>query len=101
MSRHFDDLDAVLVFDACSDLWQLVFSLQLPPRFRGGVDEFEHHQLGRFSPTEIPLSVRSDNSLWRTRSRSGLTCADGPSALLRKFDAGLGLLAPAVLRAAA
>jgi hypothetical protein len=38
VSRHFDDLDSVLEFDAGDDLWQLVFSLQSPPSFRGGVD---------------------------------------------------------------
>ena len=42
MSRHFDDLNSVLEFDAGDDLWQLVFSLQSPPSFRGGVDQFEH-----------------------------------------------------------
>ena len=45
MSRHFDDLDAILEFDSCNDLWQLV-ALQSPPCFRGGVDEFEGHELG-------------------------------------------------------
>ena len=46
MSRRFDDLDSVLEFDAGDDLWQLVFSLQSPPSFRGGIDEFEHHEFG-------------------------------------------------------
>ena len=46
MSRHFDDLDSILEFDAGDDLWQLVFSLQSPPSFRGGVDQFEHHEFG-------------------------------------------------------
>ena len=45
MSRHFDDLDAVLEFDASDDFRQLVFTFQ-SPGFGGGVDEFEHHQLG-------------------------------------------------------
>ena len=48
MSRHFDDLDAVLESDAGNDLWQLFFSLQSPPCFRGGVDEFEDHEFGGF-----------------------------------------------------
>jgi hypothetical protein len=46
VSRRFDDLDAVLEFDAGDDLWQLVFTLQAPPCFRGGVDEFKDHELG-------------------------------------------------------
>jgi hypothetical protein len=46
VSRHFDDLDAVLEFDALDNFWQLIFALQAPPCFRGGVDEFEHHELG-------------------------------------------------------
>ena len=45
MSRHFDDLDAVLEFDALDDFRQLIFAFQSSPRFRGGIDEFEHHQL--------------------------------------------------------
>ena len=46
MSRYFDDLDAVLEFDALEDLWQLVFAVQSPPCFRGGGDELEHHEFG-------------------------------------------------------
>jgi len=46
VSRHFDDLDAVLEFDALDDLWQLVFAVQSPPCFRGGSEELEHHELG-------------------------------------------------------
>ena len=45
MSRHFDDLDTVLEFDALDDFRQLIFALQTSPCFRGGVDEFEHHEL--------------------------------------------------------
>jgi hypothetical protein len=41
VSRHFDDLDAVLEFDASDDFWRLVFTFQSPPGFVGGVDEFE------------------------------------------------------------
>ena len=48
MSRHFDDLDAVLEFDALDDFRQLIFALQSSPCFRGGVDKFEHHKVGRF-----------------------------------------------------
>ena len=48
MSRHFGDLDAVLECDAGYDLWQLVFALQSPPCFRGGVHEFEDHEFGGF-----------------------------------------------------
>ena len=47
MSRHFDDLDAVLEFDALDDFRQLIFALHSSPCFRGGVDELEHHKLGR------------------------------------------------------
>ena len=46
MDRHFDDLDAVLEFDALDDFGQLIFALQSSPCFRGGVDKFEHHELG-------------------------------------------------------
>jgi hypothetical protein len=46
VSRHFDDVDAILEFDALDDLWQLVFALQSPPCFRGCSDELEHHELG-------------------------------------------------------
>ena len=46
MSRHFDDLDAVLEFDALDDFRQLIFALRSSPCFCGGVDEFEHHKLG-------------------------------------------------------
>jgi hypothetical protein len=33
MSRHFDDLDAILEFDALDELWQLIFSFQSLPCF--------------------------------------------------------------------
>jgi hypothetical protein len=46
VSRHFDDLDAVLEFDALDDFGQLIFALQSSPCFRGGVDKFEYHELG-------------------------------------------------------
>src|SRR5450755_4288433 len=46
VSRHFDDLYAVLEFDSLDDFRQLVFTFQSPPGFGGGVDEFEHHELG-------------------------------------------------------
>ena len=46
VSGHFDDLDTVLEFDALDDFRQLFFALQASPCFRGGVDEFKHHQLG-------------------------------------------------------
>ena len=39
VSRHFDDLDAVLEFDALDDFGQLIFALQSSPCFRSGVDE--------------------------------------------------------------
>jgi hypothetical protein len=45
VSRHFDDLDAVLEFDASDDFRQLVFTFQSSPGFDGCVDEFEHHEL--------------------------------------------------------
>ena len=43
----FDDLDAVLEFDALDDFRQLIFAFQSSPCFRSGVDKFEHHKLGR------------------------------------------------------
>ena len=46
MSRHFDDFDAVLEFGALDDFGQLIFALQSSPRFRSGIDQFEHHELG-------------------------------------------------------
>ena len=46
MSRHFNDLDSVFEFDALNDLWQLVLASQSSPCFRGGVDQFEHHEFG-------------------------------------------------------
>jgi hypothetical protein len=39
VSRHFDDLDAVLESDAFDDFRQLVFSLQSPPGFCRRGDE--------------------------------------------------------------
>ena len=49
MSRHFGDLNSVFEFDALNDLWQLVLAFQSPPCFCGGIDEFEHHELGVFA----------------------------------------------------
>jgi len=46
VSRRFDDLDAILEFDASDDLRQLVFALQAPPGFGGRGDELEDHELG-------------------------------------------------------
>src|ERR1700722_3829970 len=46
VSRHLDDLDAVLESDALDDFRQLVFSLQPPPGFCRRGDELEHHELG-------------------------------------------------------
>jgi hypothetical protein len=40
VSRHFDDLDAVLCFDALDDFGQLIFALQSSPGFRSGVDQY-------------------------------------------------------------
>jgi hypothetical protein len=39
-SRHFDDLDAVLEFDALDDFGELIFALQSSPRFRSGIDHW-------------------------------------------------------------
>jgi hypothetical protein len=47
VSRHFDDLDAVLESDSLDDFRQLVFALQSPPGFCGRGDELEHHELGQ------------------------------------------------------
>ena len=46
MGRHFDDLDAVLEFDALDDFGQLIFALRSSPCFCSGVDQFEDHELG-------------------------------------------------------
>jgi hypothetical protein len=75
VSRHFDDLDAVLESDALDDLWQLVFAVQSPPCFRGGSDELEHHELGGLRRQGSLRSARFDDAPWRTRSRSGSRCA--------------------------
>jgi hypothetical protein len=48
VSRHFDDLDAVLKSDSLDDFRQLIFALQSSPGFCGRGDELEHHQLGGF-----------------------------------------------------
>ncbi len=50
MSRHLDDLDAVLESGSLDEFRQLVFAFlvfafQSPLGFGGGGDEFEHHQL--------------------------------------------------------
>jgi hypothetical protein len=44
VSRHFDDLDTVLEFDALNDFRQLIFTLQSSPCFRSGVDKFDRDQ---------------------------------------------------------
>ena len=62
-----------------TDFRQLIFALQSSPCFRGGVNEFEHISW-RSSPIGLPSSAWFDDAPWRIRSRSGLTCADGPSA---------------------
>ena len=46
MSRRFDDLDAVLEFDALGDFGQLIFALQSSPRSCSGIDQFEDHEFG-------------------------------------------------------
>ena len=58
MSRHFDDLDAVLEFDPSNDFRQLVFSFQLPPG--------ENHQVGGRCgqrSLELDASVETQASL--------------------------------------
>ena len=60
MSRHFDDFDAVLEFGALDDFGQMIFALQSSPRFRSGIDLFEHHETWRSCPTGLPLSARFD-----------------------------------------
>jgi hypothetical protein len=82
VSRHFNDLDAVLESDASNDFRQLVFSLQSPRGFRGSGYKLEHHELGgRCRQGSLrphrPMTVCSEHA-----SRSDLTCADGPSARL-------------------
>jgi hypothetical protein len=47
VSRHFDDLDAVLEFEALDDFRKPVFA---PPCLRGGADEFEPHEFGGRRP---------------------------------------------------
>ena len=80
VSRHFDNFDAVLEFDALDDFRQLIFAPQASPCFRGGVDEFEHHQLGGLRRPGPLLPHGSMTHRREHRSRWGLTCADGSSA---------------------
>jgi hypothetical protein len=40
VTRHFDDPDAVLEFDALDDFGQVIFALQSSPRFRSGIDHW-------------------------------------------------------------
>jgi len=54
MSRHFDDLDAVLEFDAF--FRQLIFTLQSSPRFRSGIDKFEHQALTSLNTISLESS---------------------------------------------
>ena len=62
MSRHFDDLDAVLEFDALDDFRQLIFTLQSSPRFRGGIEKFE----SRLSVTVLQsLALRCNGTVTR------------------------------------
>jgi hypothetical protein len=46
VSRHLDDLEAVLEFDASDEFGQLVFALQTPPGFCRRTDQLEHHEAG-------------------------------------------------------
>jgi hypothetical protein len=48
VSQHFDDLDAVLEFDALEEFGQLIFVLQSSPCFCSGVDKFQHLTLAVF-----------------------------------------------------
>jgi putative tryptophan/tyrosine transport system substrate-binding protein len=57
VSRHFNDLDAILESDPSNDFRQLVFSFQSPPGFRGSGDELEHHQLGGRRRQGPPLTM--------------------------------------------
>ena len=59
MSRHFRPRFR-LEFDAGDDLWQLVFSPQSPPSFRGGVDQFERH------PSPAVLASPEEFGGWST-----------------------------------
>ena len=72
MSRRFDDLDAILEFDASDDLGQLVFALQAPPCFRGRGGELEHHEPGglgrqRSSCPHGSMTRRGEHALGRVR----------------------------------
>ena len=78
MSRHFNDLDAVLESDSLNDFRQLVFSLQSPPGFCRSGDELEHHELGGYRRQG---SLRSHLSL-------GLFIAAGSalSIIIRRYE---------------
>jgi hypothetical protein len=74
--RHFDNLDAVLEFDALDNLRLLVLSLQSSPCLCGGIHELEHHELGdlrrqgtlvrtvRCRTVTNPLSIGFDVRRW-------------------------------------
>ena len=79
VSRHFDDLDAVLEFDALDDFGQLIFALQSSPCFCSGVDQFEDHELGGLRRQGSLRPHRSMCTVANTLS-IGLMSSDDPSA---------------------
>ena len=97
MSRRFDDLDAVLEFDALDDLGQLVFALQAPPCFRGRGDELEHHEpggLGRqrsFCP-HGPMTHGGEHALDRVRCAQVVPVLGGK---IEEGEQGLAILGQA------
>jgi len=84
VSRHFDDLDAVLEFDALDDFRQLIFALQSSPCFCGGVDEFEHgHRppgLNRTLARDISFAISEEPTEQNSGSRMDGLGGLNPSA---------------------
>jgi hypothetical protein len=91
VSRHFDDLDAILESDSLDDFRQLIFALQSPPGFCGRYDELEHHQLGgrrrqgSLRPHR-PMTDRSEHALDDVRRWS--QCSAGKSKKASRAQPG-------------
>jgi hypothetical protein len=84
VSRHFDDLDAVLEFDALDDFGQLIFALQSPPYFCSGLWKETSPALASCHPWSWGLS-RGDHQHWHWGLRSFTTGVDLPT-LRRPHD---------------
>jgi hypothetical protein len=76
--RHFDDLDAVLESDPWTNFGNWFSPFNRRQVFAAAVTSLNTMSLAVVAD-RIPSSAPSDAGRWRTRFRSGLTCADGPS----------------------